>query len=241
MEGAFFLAFLCTLQIFLSKCSVLTNTLSQSQLILNNQTVVSTGESFKLSFFSPSNSSRNRYLGIWFNKISNRTAVWVTNRNHPLTDSSGILKLNENWNLVLLNGTNSVIWSSSSSKHTKADDSVIAQLLDSDNLVLRYESNNDPENYIWQSFNYPLHSFLPGMKLGCNLETRFSRNLTSWKNDNDLSPRDFTGWIDPHGFPQLVVNQGSIRVDRASPWNGVRFSGSPELNSHSVFKPFFHF
>ncbi|KAF6164152.1 hypothetical protein GIB67_010122 [Kingdonia uniflora] len=111
--------------------------------------LVSTGKSFKLGFLNPSNSSRNRYLGIWFNKISNRTVVWVTNINHPLIDSSGILKLNENRNLALLNGTNSVIWSSSSSKHTKADDPLIAQLLDSDNLVLRYESYNDPENYIW--------------------------------------------------------------------------------------------
>ncbi|KAF6159074.1 hypothetical protein GIB67_032691 [Kingdonia uniflora] len=241
MEGAFLFVFLSTLQIFLSKCLASTDTLSQSQSILNNQTLVSASESFKLGFFSPSNSSMNRYLGIWFNKISNRTVVWVANRNHPLTDSSGILKLNENRNLVLLNGTNSVIWSSSSSEHTKADDPVIVQLLDSGNLVLRYESNNDPENYIWQSFDYPLDSLIPGMKLGRNLETGFSRNLTSWKNDNDPSPGDFTGWIDPRGFPQLVVNQGSIRVGRAGPWNGVRFSGSPELNSHPVFKPFFVF
>ncbi|KAF6139222.1 hypothetical protein GIB67_040369 [Kingdonia uniflora] len=77
------------------------------------------------------------------------------------------------------------------------------------------------------------------MKLGWNLKTGFSRNLTSRKNGNDPSPGDFTGWIDPHGFPKLVVNQGSIRVDRDGPWNGVRFSGSPELNSHPVFKPFF--
>ncbi|KAF6160511.1 hypothetical protein GIB67_019280 [Kingdonia uniflora] len=109
-----------------------TDTLSQSQSILNNQTLVSIGESFKLGFFSPSNSSKNRYLGIWLNKISNRTVVWVANKNHPLTNSSEILKFSENQNLALLNGTNSVIWSSSSLKLTKADDLVIAQLLHSE-------------------------------------------------------------------------------------------------------------
>ncbi|KAF6175528.1 hypothetical protein GIB67_038102 [Kingdonia uniflora] len=168
--------------------------------------VVSTGESFKLGFFSPSNCSRNRYLGIWFNKISNRTVVCITNINHPLTDSFGILKLSENWNLMLLNGTNNVIWSSSSSKHTKADDRVIAQLLDSDNLVFRYESNNDPENYIWQSFSYPLHLLLPGMKLGC-LEGFMSKLQEDWDQmdwSDGYTPKTELDCLNGDGFVKVA-------------------------------------
>ncbi|KAF6165937.1 hypothetical protein GIB67_012834 [Kingdonia uniflora] len=169
--------------------------------------LVSTGESFKLGFFSPSNSSRNRYLGIWFNKISNRTVVWATNINHPLTDSSGLLKLNENWNLVLLNGTNSVIWSSSSSKHTKADDPVIAQLLDSDILVLRYESNNDPEIYIWQSFNYPLDSLLPGMKLGCleGFKPKLQEDWDQMDWSGGYTPKTELDYLNGDGFVKARV------------------------------------
>ncbi|KAF6167149.1 hypothetical protein GIB67_029787, partial [Kingdonia uniflora] len=109
----------------------------------------------------------------------------------------------ENGNLVLLNGTNSVIWSSSVSNHSKADNPVIAQPLDSGNFVLRCEGNDDPDSYIWQSFDYPTDTLLTGMKLGWNLKTGFNRNLTSWKNATDPSTGDFTGWIDPRGFPQM--------------------------------------
>ncbi|KAF6159068.1 hypothetical protein GIB67_032685 [Kingdonia uniflora] len=240
MRGAFLFVFLCTSQIFIIKCSTSTDTLRQNRSILDNQTVVSADESFELGFFSPSNYSNNRYLGVWF-KIPKKTVVWVANRNNPLTDSSGILKISENRNLVLLNGTNSVIWSSVESNHSKADNPVIAQLLNSGNLVLRYEGKDDPDSYIWQSFDYPTDTLLAGMKLGWNLKTGFNRNLTSWKNDKDPSTGDFTGWIDPRGFPQMVVNQGSNRSARAGPWNGLRFSGSFELDPNQVFIPFFIF
>ncbi|KAF6163344.1 hypothetical protein GIB67_025208 [Kingdonia uniflora] len=238
MKGAFIFIFFCTLQYFFSKCSTATDILAQTQSILDNQTLVSSSGSCELGFFSP-NSSKNRYLGIWF-KIIPKPVFWVANRNNPLTDSSGTLKINENKDLVLLNGNNSVVWSSSSNS-SKTDNPVIVQLLESGNLVLRYESNNDPGSYIWQSFDYPSDSLLDGMKVGCNLQTGFNRNLTSWKSSTDPSPGEFTAWVDPRGFPQFVVHKGSDRYSRSGPWNGVRFSGAPELDTNSAFYAFFIF
>ena len=65
--------------------------------------IISNGSSFKLAFFSPENST-NRYLEIWYNKKSVLPAQWVANRDKPLKDSSGVLTISEDWNLVLLNG-----------------------------------------------------------------------------------------------------------------------------------------
>ncbi|KAF6159112.1 hypothetical protein GIB67_032729 [Kingdonia uniflora] len=87
------------------------DTLSRTQSITDNETLVSAGETFELGFFSPCNSSKSRYLGIWYKKIPTQTVVWVANRNNPLTDSSGILKIDKDQNLVLLNHIGSVIWS----------------------------------------------------------------------------------------------------------------------------------
>ncbi|KAJ0044443.1 hypothetical protein Pint_04380 [Pistacia integerrima] len=77
-------------------------------------TLISSFQSFELGFFSPGNSN-NRYLGIWY-KISPGTVVWVANRNNPITDKNGVLTVNNDGNLVLLNGEKSIIWSSNSSK-----------------------------------------------------------------------------------------------------------------------------
>ena len=65
--------------------------------------IISNGSAFKLGFFIPVNST-NRYLGIWFNNISIFTVVWIANRQKPLKDSSGVLSISEDGNLVVLDG-----------------------------------------------------------------------------------------------------------------------------------------
>ena len=77
------------------------------QSISDGETLVSSGQSFELGFFSPG-SSKNRYLGIWY-KNTTQTVVWVANRNNPIVDSYGVLTIFNNGALVLLNQTKSVI------------------------------------------------------------------------------------------------------------------------------------
>ncbi|KAL8506090.1 hypothetical protein ACS0TY_017084 [Phlomoides rotata] len=64
--------------------------------------LISSGGSFELGFFSPNNSD-NRYVGIWYWKIPVRTVVWVANKDNPLTGTSGVLKVVEPGILALLN------------------------------------------------------------------------------------------------------------------------------------------
>ena len=99
---------------------------------------MSAGENFVLGFFSPPN-SKNRYIGIRFNKIPNQTVVWVANRENPVSDSSGILTINAG-NLVLVGdggynttSTTTTLWSSNISTVSNYSS---ARLMDSGNLVL---------------------------------------------------------------------------------------------------------
>ncbi|XP_059639449.1 S-locus-specific glycoprotein S13-like [Cornus florida] len=168
--------------------------------------------------------------GIWYNNIPTQTVVWVANRNHPLlNDSSGVLKIGDDGNLILLDDhTGSVIWSTKipeplSSKTT------FAQLLDSGN-----ESVGNTESYLWQSFDHPSDTMLAGMKLGCDLRMGLNRYLTSWKSTDDPSPGEFSFGIDLHGLPQGVLYKNSMKKFRSGPWNGQQFGGA-RVKSNPVF------
>ena len=108
------------------------DTLTSSQSIKDHNYIISNGSVFKLGFFSPVIST-NRYLGIWYNNISILTVVWVANREKPLNNSSRVLTISEEGNLVVLNGQKEILWSLNVNNFV-ANSS--AQLLDLGNLVL---------------------------------------------------------------------------------------------------------
>ncbi|KAJ6966638.1 G-type lectin S-receptor-like serine/threonine-protein kinase [Populus alba x Populus x berolinensis] len=210
------------------------NTLTLSQSIRDGgtRTLVSKDGSFELGFFSPG-SSRNRYVGIWYKNIPVRTVVWVANRNNPISDSSGFLMLDNTGNFVLVSNNNStVVWSSNSKK---AAQSAMGELLDSGNLVIRDEKDANSGIYLWQSFDYPSDTLLPGMKLGWDLRIGLDRRLSAWKSPDDPSSGDFTWGTQLQSNPELVMWKGSKKYYRSGPWNGIGISGGPELRINPVF------
>ncbi|CAH8357659.1 unnamed protein product [Eruca vesicaria subsp. sativa] len=82
---------------------------SESLTISSNRTLVSPGGVFELGFFKPSARSR-WYLGMWYKEDVERTYVWVANRDNPLYNSIGTLKISGN-SLALLGQSNITIWS----------------------------------------------------------------------------------------------------------------------------------
>ncbi|TKY66616.1 G-type lectin S-receptor serine/threonine-protein kinase [Spatholobus suberectus] len=136
----------------MTRTSTSVDRLAVSQSIRDGETLVSAGGITELGFFSPGNSAR-RYLGLWFRNVSPLTVVWVANRNTPLHNNSGVLKLNEKGILELLNATNSTIWSSNIS--SKAVNNPIAYVLDSGNFVVKYGQESNEGSVVWQSFDYP--------------------------------------------------------------------------------------
>ncbi|CAN6879957.1 unnamed protein product [Brassica oleracea var. botrytis] len=209
-----------------------TDIITPNQILKDGDTIVSKDGSFELGFFSPGG-SRNRYLGIWYKKVSLQTVVWVANRDSPLYDLSGALKVNGNGSLSLFSGMNSLIWSSFSLKKIDARDPIV-QILDTGNLVVR--SSGDDQDYIWQSLDYPGDTFLPGMKYGINFLTGFNRFLTSWKSPDDPSTGSYTNKLDPNGVPQFFLKRNSVDVFRAGPWNGLRFTGMPNLKPNPIYR-----
>uniref|UniRef100_A0A6N2KL38 non-specific serine/threonine protein kinase n=2 Tax=Salix TaxID=40685 RepID=A0A6N2KL38_SALVM len=200
------------------------DTISSSQFIRDNETIVSAGNKFKLGFFSPVNST-NRYVAIWYSNISITTPVWVANRNKPLNDSSGIMKISEDGNLVVLNGQKEVVWSSNVS--IGINDSR-AQLMDSGILVL---GGSEKGNSLWESFQEPSNTYIPKMRLAANLRTGKTTLLRSWKRVSGPSIGSFSAGIHPSGIPQFLIWNGSRPIWRSGPWNNQVFIGVPEMNS----------
>jgi len=171
MESKYFLLFLLSFYSFIPKISsTTTNVINTNRFITDGDTIVSSGGTFELGFFSP-NGSTTRYIGIWYKQILPyvQTIVWVANREKPLTNTSSVvLKVNKPGILALLNDKNETIWSTNTSRSVQ---NPVAVLLDSGNLVLKDANDDNPENFLWQSFNFPTDTHLPDMKLGKNFKT----------------------------------------------------------------------
>ncbi|XP_039140586.1 S-locus-specific glycoprotein S13-like [Dioscorea cayenensis subsp. rotundata] len=177
--------------------SIATDTLNPNQSLQDGQILVSAKETFALGFFSPGR-SKNRYVGIWYNKLrpaGQKTIVWVANRRSPVSGTNGSLELNGNGTLTI----NSIIFLPMPSV---ALTNPVAQLLDDGNFVIREANSNE---FAWQSFDYPTDTHLPGMKIGWDLRTGLNRNLTSWRNDDDPSPGSYQASIDLKGIPQINI------------------------------------
>ncbi|KAJ9129418.1 hypothetical protein P3X46_033832 [Hevea brasiliensis] len=203
--------------------------ITPTQFIKDGDILVSKGERFALGFFSPGTSTR-RYVGIWYNKVSEQTVVWVGNRDNPINDASGVLTINSQGNLVLYEKNQTIpLWSTNFSTSTSNS---MAQLQDSGNLVLL---QRDTERFLWQSFDYPTDTLLPNMKLGLNRRTGKNWVLTSWKSKDDPGTGDIVYRIDPSGVPQLFLYKGSVRWWRGGPWTGERWSGVPEMTRNYIF------
>ncbi|KAK1391766.1 Non-specific serine/threonine protein kinase [Heracleum sosnowskyi] len=225
------LLFCICFSVSINSVSAAGDILKANQIVRDGSTIVSSAGHFEFGFVSVG-SSRNRYVGIWYKKISVKTVVWIANRETPLNTTSGLLQLSSNGSLVILDASDHVVWSSNSSTSVKRP---VLQLLDSGNLVVRDETDSAPDNYLWQSFDFPGNTHLPGAKLGWNLKTGLERYLTSWKSDDDPSSGIYTNHIDRNGFPQLLVRKGSAIDSRGGSWNGMRFSGTPNLNLNQIY------
>ncbi|KAG5516631.1 hypothetical protein RHGRI_037383 [Rhododendron griersonianum] len=176
--------FLILLQYQFQFCTP-TDTINTTQSLKDGGLLISSNQTFTLGFFTPGKST-NRYLGIWYNKISEQTVVWVANRGDPINDTSGSLSFDVTGNLVVTGSDRSnPVWSTNVSDPTLAKNSS-ARLLDSGNLVVLDSNGVD----VWQSFDYPTNTLLPNMRFGVNRKTGLDWFLTSWKSGDDPGPGD---------------------------------------------------
>ncbi|CAL9013917.1 unnamed protein product [Prunus brigantina] len=214
------------------------DTIAANQPLSGDQTIVSAGKVFELGFFKPGNSS-NYYIGMWYSKqlVSLETIVWVANRETPVSDRfSSVLRISDG-NLVLFNESNTPIWSTNLTSTTSG--SAQAVLLNSGNLVLRADgSNASTSEPLWQSFDHPAHTWLPGARIGFNTVTNQTLILTSWKSSEDPAPGLFTLELDPNGSnAYLIFWNRSRQYWSSGPWDAKSriFSWVPEMRLNYIY------
>ncbi|BAT09303.1 Os09g0551000 [Oryza sativa Japonica Group] len=209
-------------------CSSASDKIELGEQLLPGQTRASDGGAFVLGFFSPSNSTPERqYIGIWYN-ITDRTVVWVANREAPAIAAGRSiaprLALTNDSNLVLSDADGRVLWSTNVTAGVAAGRSTsppVAELLNNGNLVIR--SNGA---ILWQSFDHPTDTLIPEMKIQLNKRTRRGARLVSWKDaGGDPSPGSFSYGMDPETSLQLVMWNGSRPYWRTTVWTGYLTSG----------------
>ncbi|KAB2611897.1 G-type lectin S-receptor-like serine/threonine-protein kinase [Pyrus ussuriensis x Pyrus communis] len=205
------------------------NIISQGQSISGNQTISSSPRGiFELGFFTPGN-SHNHYIGIWYKKLQ-KTVVWVANRNHPVSDPfSSSLQLFPNGTLILLDQSKSSIWSTirDPSVASNSTSEVAAVLLDNGNFVITDALNSSA--VIWQSFDHPTDTWLPGGKLGYNKLTNEKLTLTPWRSSQNPAPGIFSLEIERNGTSFLLMYNGTKMYWTSGPWTGKIFKYVPEI------------
>ncbi|XVF61861.1 hypothetical protein PTKIN_Ptkin08bG0168200 [Pterospermum kingtungense] len=101
-------------------------------------------------------------VGIFLAGVPQKTVVWTANRDDPLVSTTASLNLTTDGRLIIQSpqGQDRYITDDSSQKVAKAS------MLDSGNFVL-YDSDH---KIIWQSFEHPTTTILPGQRLLAGVE-----------------------------------------------------------------------
>uniref|UniRef100_A0A7N2LLM5 Uncharacterized protein n=1 Tax=Quercus lobata TaxID=97700 RepID=A0A7N2LLM5_QUELO len=130
--------------------------------------------------------SNNSYLGIWYNGDSLTNVAWVANPNAPLFGNSEASNCS-------------------------------AVLLDTGNFVL-HELNSDGtvKRELWQSFDYPTDTLLPGMKLGFSRKSEQAWSLKSWRSDVHEDGYWTGGFSQDEGYQHKPINGFTLQDQRGS-------------------------
>ncbi|XP_024192755.1 G-type lectin S-receptor-like serine/threonine-protein kinase CES101 [Rosa chinensis] len=237
LRNTVFLYFSCFCMRYFSSSHAQTQnaTLKQGQQLHDQggDYLVSENGLFKLGFFSPGNSSifgstSNRYLGIWYYKLPNDPdAVWVANPETPIIDTSGVFTLASDATLKLIHGGGQI---SVSDPNQTVSGNVTVSLLDTGNLVLReVTSNGILGDVLWESFDHPTNTLLPGMKLGINVEAGQNWTISSWFSDQIPAPGVFRLGVDPGSTNQLIIRRRDEVYWSSGVWENGTFQNAPEM------------
>ncbi|ESW31228.1 hypothetical protein PHAVU_002G220500 [Phaseolus vulgaris] len=222
------LIFLFSFHTFFSHAA---NSLTGETEIKDNNGVdnlVSENLTFEMGFFGFDNSSR--YVGIWYHKFPSSASafIWVANREKPINGRGGSIKIKGDGNLVVLDGENNEVWSTNKSLSRNITKAV---LRDDGNLVLSEESEHEKD--VWQSFENPTDTFVPGMSLPASAGVGLFR---SWKSATNPAPGNYSMGVDSTGSTlQILIMDGEKKRWRSGYWDGRVFVGVSNMTGSSLF------
>ncbi|KAK1569323.1 hypothetical protein Q3G72_035439 [Acer saccharum] len=225
--------FSCLLLLLMGSCYSQRDKLRQGEELKDGDELLPSSRKFKLGFFTPPSFSE-RYIGVWFNNPEDRTlyqydevpsriVVWVANRNSPIIDNSGSLRIDStDGNLKIFHSGGNPIAITSVEGATNTS----VTLEQSGNLVLHeLHSNGSIKKMLWQSFDYPTDKLLPGMKLGINLQTGHQWFLRSWLTYYSPAEGSYTFGMDPNLTDRLIIKRHVAYSDRSN----AEILNSPKL------------
>ncbi|KAI4323225.1 hypothetical protein L6164_022848 [Bauhinia variegata] len=176
--------------------------------MLNSSTLLcSTRWTFCMSFVDSPEDSGLSYL-----VISKENTIWVTwtaNSNEPARNFSGVLTLDLSGTLKILRQDQDPIILYSSPQSTNLN--TMATLFDNGNFVLQeLYPNGSMKSLLWQSFDYPTDTLVPGMKLGFNHKTGHNWTLMSTVINGSPASGAFTLEWEPTSAQLIIRRQGQI-------------------------------
>ncbi|XP_060209764.1 G-type lectin S-receptor-like serine/threonine-protein kinase CES101 isoform X2 [Lycium barbarum] len=206
------------------------HTIFQGQNLRVGEKLESPNKEFRLEFFSL-DANKTHYIGIFYNLPSNMTLfpddyrpVWVANRNNPIPYASGNnLTLDGEGKLKIIYGRDSFVLLSSYNASRNSS----ATLHDTGNFVL-VELNQT----LWQSFDYPTDTLLPGMRLGRNFKTGQVWSLTSWISEDIPASGSFTIAIDTTDVGQLIIRWNESVFWMSGPWEKGTFGNVSRISHY---------
>jgi len=133
--------------------------------------------------------------------------MWIGNRNQPADKDSAVLSLNHSGVLKIESkDIEPIILYSSPQPYENTE----AILLDTGNFVLQQLHPNGTNTTLWQSFDHPTDSLLPGMKLGVNLKTGRKWSLVSWLSSPNPNPGAFELEWEPLRRELIIKRKGKV-------------------------------
>lgn len=210
------------------------NALNQGQQLRYKSQLKSSNDLFRLGFFVPDEAVDESFLAIWHGDDQRNDddgkkqlpsakllILWVGNGNSPVYKGFGVLSLEENGGLKIKSGEDEVV----ATLYEAGNDSVNASaVLQNDGNFVVHELGLDGsvKRILWQSFDHPTDTFLPGMKLG------IEKHLISWTHDGSPRPGFFTFGMNPNGEKELVILRQEDVIWSSGVWQNNSFSNYSE-------------
>ncbi|CAA2984329.1 G-type lectin S-receptor-like serine threonine-kinase CES101 [Olea europaea subsp. europaea] len=204
---SFFLLIICCFGFPVSSV----DSLKPGDSLNSSSSLVSTKNVFTLGFYKLTDTELNNnksYLRICYTDSTLQIPVWLGNREKPIMDDSGILKISSAGKLIITSNISDPVELYAGGNGAN----ITATLLNSGNFVVREMNiNGSAGRILWESFDYPIDTLLPGMKLGVNHRTGRNWRLTSWFGEFDPASGAFTLEWDP-GTRHFANGNGSVAI-----------------------------
>ncbi|KAK7257038.1 hypothetical protein RIF29_30719 [Crotalaria pallida] len=165
---------------------------------------------YYIRFFSFEQRYKLFYLHI-ASTDSQAEIVWTANRNKPYVNTSGLnLSFDHFGVLKIVSQVEKPIIIYSPPPHSTTNN-MVATLLDTGNFVVQQlNPNGATKSVLWQSFDYPGHTLIPGMKLGVNHKTGHSWSLVSWVSEASPAPGPFSLEWEPKEGELNIRRRGQV-------------------------------